>query len=89
LATVTTTAKLLLSSSLAWDGQPLRHSNFYRRVWMPAAAAIGLAGVHLHDLRHTANQFIADEVLSAASNMAVDLLFHWRARQDSNPRPAA
>ncbi len=42
------------------DGQPLRHSNFYRRVWMPAAAAIGLAGVHLHDLRHTGNQFIAD-----------------------------
>jgi len=42
------------------DGQPLRHSNFYRRVWMPASAAIGLAGVHLHDLRHTGNQFIAD-----------------------------
>jgi integrase len=42
------------------DGQPLRHSNFYRRVWMPALAATGLAGIHLHDLRHTGNQFTAD-----------------------------
>jgi integrase len=41
------------------DGQPLRHSNFYRRVWMPASASIGLVGTHLHDLRHTGNQFIA------------------------------
>ena len=31
------------------DGQPLRRSNFYRRVWMPAATATGLAGTHLHD----------------------------------------
>jgi hypothetical protein len=31
------------------DGQPLRHSNFYRRVWMPAAAATGMADTHLHD----------------------------------------
>jgi hypothetical protein len=123
----------------------------------PAAAATGLAGVHLHDLRHTGNQFIADaganprelmarmahdsaraaliylhssaerqralaneagkkpgprsasrktspsvlargrhatgrrrhEALSAASNMHAELVFHWPARQDSNPRPAA
>jgi integrase len=40
------------------DGQPLRHSNFYRRVWMPAAT--GLVGTHLHDLRHTGNQCTAD-----------------------------
>lgn len=50
-------AALVFSSP---DGQPLRHSNFYRRVWMPAAAATGLAGIHLHDLRHTGNQFTAD-----------------------------
>jgi integrase len=42
------------------DGQPLRHSNFYRRAWMPALAATGLVGTHFHDLRHTGNQFIAD-----------------------------
>jgi integrase len=42
------------------DGQPLRHSNFYRRAWMPALATTGLVGTHLHDLRHTGNQFIAD-----------------------------
>jgi integrase len=27
---------------------------------MPALEAIGLKGVHLHDLRHTGNQFSAD-----------------------------
>lgn len=42
------------------DGKPLRHSNFYRRTWMPALTAIGLPGTHLHDLRHTGNQFTAD-----------------------------
>ncbi|HTR92730.1 MAG TPA: tyrosine-type recombinase/integrase, partial [Trebonia sp.] len=42
------------------DGAPLRHSNFYRRAWMPALKAVGLEGVHLHDLRHTGNQFSAE-----------------------------
>jgi len=42
------------------DGLPLRHSNFYRRVWMPALTSVGLPGLHLHDLRHTGNQFSAD-----------------------------
>jgi integrase len=30
-------------------GAPLRHSNFYRRVWMPALAKAGLPGIHFHD----------------------------------------
>jgi integrase len=47
-------------SLLALSVQPLRHSNFYRRVWMPALIATGLAGTHFHDLRHTGNQFTAD-----------------------------
>lgn len=42
------------------DGAPMRHSNFYRRVWLPALATVGLSGVHFHDLRHTGNQFSAD-----------------------------
>lgn len=42
------------------DGQPLRHSNLYRRAWMPALTATGLIGIHLHDLRHTGNQLTAD-----------------------------
>ena len=42
------------------EGSPLRHSNFYRRAWMPALAAAGLAGVHFHDLRHTGNQLSAE-----------------------------
>jgi integrase len=42
------------------DGTPLRHSNFYRRAWMPALKAVALQGVHLHNLRHTGNQLSAD-----------------------------
>jgi integrase len=50
-------AALLFTSP---NGQPLRHSNFYRRAWKPALATTGLTGTHLHDLRHTGNQFTAD-----------------------------
>jgi integrase len=50
------TAPLVFTSP---DGAPMRHSNFYRRAWMPALAAVGLSGVHFHDLRHTGNQFSA------------------------------
>jgi integrase len=28
--------------------------------WLPALAAVGLEGVHIHDLRHTGNQFTAN-----------------------------
>ena len=41
-------------------GSPLSHSNFRRRVWLPALVAVGLEGVHFHDLRHTGNQLTAD-----------------------------
>jgi integrase len=43
------------------EGRPLRHSNFYRRAWLPAVAAAGLSGTHFHDLRHTGNALTADE----------------------------
>ena len=38
----------------------MAHSNFRNRVWLPALAAVGLEGVHLHDLRHTGNQLTAN-----------------------------
>ncbi len=41
-------------------GTPLSHSNFRRRVWLPALAAGSLKGVHVHDLRHTGNQLTAN-----------------------------
>jgi integrase len=50
-------ASLVFASS---TGSPLAHSNFRRRVWLPALAAAGLEGVHLHDLRHTGNQLTAN-----------------------------
>jgi integrase len=50
-------ASLVFASS---TGSPLAHSNFRRRVWLPALAAIGLEGLHLHDLRHTGNQLTAN-----------------------------
>jgi integrase len=50
-------APLVFASS---TGSPLAHSNFRRRVWLPALAAAGLEGIHLHDLRHTGNQLTAN-----------------------------
>jgi integrase len=40
-------------------GQPLRHANFRRRVWLPALAASAL-DIHFHDLRHTGNALVAE-----------------------------
>ena len=42
------------------EGTALSNTNFRRRVWVPAVAAVGLEGVHIHDLRHTGNQFTAN-----------------------------
>jgi integrase len=50
-------AALVFASS---TGSPLSHSNFRNRVWLPALAAVGLEGIHLHDLRHTGNQLTAN-----------------------------
>ena len=47
-------------------GTPLRHSNFYRRAWLPAVARANLPGVHFHDLRHAGNTLTADAVGEAA-----------------------
>ena len=41
-------------------GKPLRHSNFRRRVWLPALRAAGLPAIHFHDLRHTGNTLAAN-----------------------------
>jgi integrase len=57
LAWLPSTAALVFASS---TGSPLSHSNFRNRVWIPALAAVGLEGVHLHDLRHTGNQLTAN-----------------------------
>ena len=42
------------------EGAALSNTNFRRRVWVPALVAVGLEGVHIHDLRHTGNQFTAN-----------------------------
>jgi len=42
------------------EGTVLANSNFRRRVWLPALIAVGLSEIHIHDLRHTSNQFTAD-----------------------------
>jgi len=38
----------------AVEGGPMRRSNFRRRVWEPATAQVGVRGLRVHDLRHTA-----------------------------------
>lgn len=57
LAWLPASAALVFASS---TGTPLAHSNFRRRVWLPGLAATGLDGIHLHDLRHTGNQLMAN-----------------------------
>jgi integrase len=42
------------------EGTALSNTNFRRRVWGPALSAVGLEGTHIHDLRHTGNQFTAN-----------------------------
>jgi integrase len=42
------------------EGTALSGTNFRRRVWVPALAVVGLECVHIHDLRHTGNQFTAN-----------------------------
>jgi integrase len=51
-------------------GTPLAHSNFRRRVWLPALEAAGLTGIHFHDLRHTGNQLTANEGANPRELMA-------------------
>ena len=48
-------------------GGVLRNSNFRHRVLTPAAAAVGLAGLSPHDLRHTA----ASLAIAAGANVKV------------------
>jgi len=49
-------ARGLEPDDLVWTsaiGSPLTESNFRVRVWRPATVAAGLAGLRIHDLRHT------------------------------------
>jgi integrase len=52
------------------DGEPLRRSNFRRRVWEPATAAAGMTGFRFHDLRHTAATLAAASGTSLKALMA-------------------
>jgi integrase len=58
LATLGTASTSLLFTSP--HGTLLRHSNFYRRAWLPAVKQAGLTGVHFHDLRHAGNTYTAN-----------------------------
>jgi integrase len=42
------------------NGQPLAHSHFRGRVWLPALTSAGLTDVHFHDLRHAGNHLVAE-----------------------------
>lgn len=54
----------------ATDGGPMRRSNFRRRVWAPATAKVGVAGLRFHDLRHTAATLAAASGTSLKALMA-------------------
>ncbi len=54
------------------QGHPLRNVNFNRRVWHPAAEKAGLAGVRIHDLRHSAaSMMIAENAHPKAVQVAL------------------
>jgi integrase len=57
---------------------PLRHSNFYRRAWMPALRTAELPAIHFHDLRHTGNTLAADT--GATLRELMDRMGHSTAR---------
>jgi integrase len=38
---------------LSPDGHPINSGNWRKRVVYPACAAVGIRGMHPHDLRHT------------------------------------
>ena len=59
-------------------GTPLRHSNFYRRAWMPALAEAALPGTHFHDLRHAGNALTADA--GASLRELMDRMGHTSTR---------
>jgi integrase len=52
------------------DGELMRRSNFRRRVWEPATAAVGMSGFRFHDLRHTAATLAAASGASLKALMA-------------------
>ncbi len=52
------------------DGEPMRRSNFRRRVWEPATQAVGMTGFRFHDLRHTAATLAAASGTSLKALMA-------------------
>ena len=52
------------------DGEPMRRSNFRRRVWEPATAEVGMTGFRFHDLRHTAATLAAASGTSLRALMA-------------------
>jgi len=52
------------------DGQPMRRSNFRRRVWEPATTEVGMSGFRFHDLRHTAATLAAASGTSLKALMA-------------------
>ena len=62
------------------DGEPMRRSNFRRRVWEPATNAAGMDGFTFHALRHTA------ATLGAASGASLKALMSRMGH--SSPRAA-
>ena len=52
------------------EGEPMRRSNFRRRVWEPATAEVGVSGLRFHDLRHVAATLAATSGTSLKALMA-------------------
>jgi len=67
------------------EGTALSNTNFRRRVWGPALAAVGLEGVHIHDLRRQGDTS-ENEGRGAESERWVRK--YWSPVTESNRRPS-
>jgi len=67
LESITEPAALAFTSP---DGKALRHTNFRRRVWLPALKLAGLTGIHFNDLRHTGNTLTSEAGANLREMMA-------------------
>jgi integrase len=64
-------------------GVPLRRNNFRKLTgWPPVVEALGMPGLHFHDLRHTGNQFAANsgaglrDLMAGAGPDALEPVLH-------------
>jgi integrase len=64
----------------AREGGPLRHANFYKRVWRPAKQAAGVPeDLRIHDLRHTCAALLIAQGASPKRSRRTSAIHRFRS----------